>query len=73
MDAKLPKRGPIYSGTSHNPHKSRAKPYWTSELQEFWDATCKHERMWLNNKRGVNSGTLKENFRVYRKKFDKLR
>ena len=72
MDAKLPKRGQVKSGASHHPHKSRAKPYWSSELQELWDATCKYERIWLNNKRGVNSGMLKEIFRASRKKFDKL-
>ena len=72
MDTKLPKRKQSKPGTSHNPHKSRAKPYWTSELQALWDDVCKTERLWLNNKRGVNGSSLKEDFRVSRKKFDKL-
>ena len=72
MDTKLPKRKQFKPGTSHNSHKSRAKPYWTSELQDLWDDVCKNERLWLKNKRGVNSSALKEDFRVSRKKIDKI-
>ena len=72
MDTKLPKRKQFKPGSSHNPHKSRAKPYWTAELQALWVDVCKTERLWLNNKRGVNGSSLKEDFRISRKKFDKL-
>ena len=71
MDLKIPKRKQFKPNHSHKPHKSRAKPYWTSELQELWDEVCKQERKWLDNKRRVNSRSLKEEFRVARKRFDK--
>ena len=74
MDLKIPKRKQFKPNHSHKPHKSRAKPYWTSELQDLWDEVCKQECKWLDNKRGVNSRSLKEEeeFRVARKWFDKL-
>ena len=72
MDLKIPKRKQFKPNNSHKPHKSRTKPYWTSELQDLWDEVCKQEYKWLDNKRGVNSRSLKEEFRVARKRFDKL-
>ena len=69
MDTKLPKRKQFKLGTSHNSLKSRAKPYWTSELQDLWDDVCKNERLWLKNKRGVS---LRKIFVYPVKKFDKL-
>ena len=72
MDAKLPKRNQFRPGASHNQYKSRAKPYWTSNLQDLWDEKCKKERLWLNRKRGINSRSLKEAFCLSQKRFDKL-
>ena len=72
MDAKLPKRKQYKTKTSYKPHKSRVKPYWTSELQDLWNEVCKRERIWLVNKRCVNSRSLREDFRKTRRRFDKL-
>ena len=82
MDAKLPKQRQYQTKALHKPHKSRAKPYWTIELQDLWDEVCKLERLWLTSKRRVksrsrnmqcvNSRVLRENFHSARRRFDKL-
>ena len=82
MDAKLPKRKQYKTNAPHKPHKPRAKPYLTSELQDLWDEVCKLERLWLTSKRRVksrlrntqcvNSRVLREDFHTARRRFDKL-
>ena len=45
MNAKLLKRKQYKTNAWYKPHISRAKPYWTSELQGLWNEVCKQERV----------------------------
>ena len=82
MDAKLPRRKQNKTNAPHMSHKSRVKPYWTSELQYLWDEVCKLKRLWVTSKRRVksrsrntqcvNSRVLREDFHIARRHFDKL-
>ena len=72
MDSKLQKRKHLKPNITNKPQKSKAKPYWNSELQESWNETCRCEKIWLSNKRGITNKTLKEEYRIARRRFDKL-
>ena len=39
MDSKLQKRRHLKPIITNKPLKSKAKPYWNSELQELWNET----------------------------------
>ena len=45
MDSKLQKRKHLKPNITNKPHKSKAKPYWNSELQELWNETCRCEKI----------------------------
>lgn len=72
MDAKLPKRKQYKTNAPYKPYKSRAKPYWTSELQDLWNEAWKQESIWLAKRRHVKSWSLREDFHTARQRFDKL-
>ena len=44
MDLKLQKRKCFQMKQNHKLHKSNAKGYWNSEVQDLWDETCTHEK-----------------------------
>ena len=73
MESKLkPKKCFTSNMPANKSHKSKVKSYWNSELQFLWDQTCKCEKLWLANKRGVNKNKLKQEYCLIRKQFDKL-
>lgn len=56
-----------------NNRKSKYKPYWNENLQEYWDNACEHEKIWLRYKGcGSKKKHLREEFITSRNDFDKL-
>ncbi|XP_033731041.1 uncharacterized protein LOC117320594, partial [Pecten maximus] len=61
------------SGNRRPGGKSRAKPYWNTELQQQWDIVCKCEKEWLCCKHSnSNKRRLKEVYCSERSTFDRL-
>ena len=56
---------------NHKQNKSRAKPYWSDELQEKWDTVCEAEKLWLSCN-GARKRHLKEMYCAHRKVFNRI-
>ena len=51
METKLKKcRSTCNAKQIYKRHKSRAKPFWSDELQDLWHDVCKAEKQWFSCK-----------------------
>ena len=71
MEIKLKKKRAVPKAAKQ--HKSRAKAYWNSELQDMWDKVSFAEQKWLKFKgsTGVRN-KLREEYCSVRDQFDKI-
>ena len=52
--------------------RSRAKPYWNSDLQDHWNMVCVAEKEWVQCKQPVRKRFLREKYCSFRRTFDRL-
>ncbi|MEW8548010.1 MAG: endonuclease/exonuclease/phosphatase family protein, partial [Candidatus Thiodiazotropha sp.] len=71
MESKLKKHSFKQHFTSKK-HKSRAKPYWSQELEEIWGIVCSAEKQWLSCKNNISKRNLRELYCSKRNNFNRL-